>query len=220
MHSFNRIGRAAGVSALLAIGGLTTVAHAGEADRARIAIAAAQSKIDASDRVGSGGEAGAMQARAHEALRSAQMNLSRGKKQEAISDAQHASELADLAISAADHNKNAVVRNERDARANAEASAAAARDSAAAANDRAQSAEQQAAAASAQADALRNAPPPPPAPVATTTTVATTETTDKVIHTPAHRTRHVVVHNVPATTSQAKQVDKTTTTVTTAQQPQ
>jgi len=201
----NLFTRTIAVSALLAISGLPVAAYAGEADRARAAIAEAKGKIEAGDKVSSEGEAADLQGRAHAAFQSAQNNLSKGRKGEAISDAQHAGEFADMAIVSADKHKTAVARN---GRLDAEASVSAAQQSAAEANDRANNAQQVAATATAQADALRNAPPAP-----TTTTVATVE--KQVVRTPVstvHHTKHVVTKKPVQTTA-----DKTTTTVTTTQ---
>lgn len=215
--------RAAAISTALV---LSVAAQAGEAERARQAIAEAQGKIDAGDKAGANGEAALLQAQARTALQSAEDRLSRGRKEEAITDAHHASELADRAIVIAGNRR---VGAEREGRMNAEASAAAAQQSAADAHARADAAQASAANANAQADALRNQPPvvvavpaapAAPAPMTTTTTVATVDrdrdvaTTAPVRHVVRHRpvrhTHHVVHHTVPG--------DKTTTTVTTQQQ--
>ena len=209
--------RTACITAMLALTALPAVAYAGEAERARTAIAEARGKIDAGDKVGLTAEAADIQGRARAALESAEMRLAKGRKGEAIADAQHASELADMAIVSADKHK---VAAERNGRMEAQSSAAVASESAAAANARAEAAQQAAAAAqqsaataNAQADALRNVPPPP---APTTTTVSTVEKDvvqdpAPVTHTTAHRTTHRAVHKaVPV-------VAKTTTTVTTTQ---
>lgn len=206
MHSFQRISRAAGVSALLALSTIPVAAHAGKADEARAAIAEARGKIDAGNKVGASGVTPEMQSRAQAALASAEAHLNKGDKDAAISDAHHASELADMALVNTDRRKEA---SAQDSRMDAEASASAAQQSAAAANERADAAQQAAATANAQADALRNAPPPAPAPAPTTTTVQTVER--EAVQTPA---RHVVRKPVHTTTAAVKKT--TTTTVTTA----
>jgi hypothetical protein len=211
----NRLARAAGLSLVLAAAAVP--AFAGEADRARQAIAAAQAKIDAAAKAGADTTAGLPLAQARDSLASAEERLQRGRKEEAISDAQHASELADRAIVVGQDRR---VGAERAERRNAEAAAATAQQSAADANaraaaagERADAAQSAAATAQAEADAARNAPPvviEQPAP--TQTTVATTET--KTVK-PAHRaTRRVVT--MPATP--AVIADKTTTTVTSTPQ--
>ncbi len=216
----NRLVRTAGLSFLLAATAMPVLA--GEADRARQAIAAAQGKIDAAAKAGADATAGLPLAQARDALMSAKARLDRGRKEEAISDAQHASELADRANVVGQDRR---VAAERNGRMNAEASAASARDSAAAAGDRAAAAQTEAAAAksdaanaNAEATALRNAPAPAPvivetpAPAPVATTVATTHT--RVVRPARRATRRVVVRPARA----AVAVDKTSTTVTTAPQ--
>ena len=197
--------RAVAVSALLAVSSLSTAAYAGEKDRAKVAIAEAQAKVDAADKIGASGEAAETQSRARAALETARVSLARSKERQAINDAHRASELADLAISATERNKAMATRDERAGRLDAEASAAAAQQaaananaSAADANLRAASSQQAAAMASAEASALRNATP----------AVTTVQTTEQVIAAkPA--TRKVV------RTKARPAVKKTTTTVTT-----
>lgn len=211
--SINRLVRTAGLSFLLAATAMPVLA--GEADRARQAIAAAQAKIDAAAKAGADATAGLPLAQARDSLISAKARLERGRKEEAISDAQHASELADRANVVGQDRR---VAAERTGRLNAEASAASAQDSAAAARDRAAAAQTEAANANAEATALRNAPAPAPvivetpAPAPVATTVATTHT--HVVRPARRATRHVVTHPARA----AVAVDKTSTTVTTAPQ--
>ncbi len=220
MTKFALLGRAAGVSTLLALAAFP--AHASESDRIRQTIVAAQAKIDAGDKIGASNIAPGIQSQAKAELANAQDLFSHHKKDEAMRAAQHAADLADQAVMAANHRQ---VGAERDARKDAETAAAvngaranaatqAATDSAA----QAASANQAAAAAAAEASALRNAPPPPPpAPVTTTVTTDTTKvvepgTTSVTTHVvPAHRVTRV--HHHPGRVVAAK----TKTTVTTDQ---
>ncbi len=206
--------RVAALSTVLAL--VTIPAIAGEADRARQAIAEAQGKIDAAVKSGAAATAGLPLAQARDALVSARARLDRGRKEEAITDAQHASELADRAIVTGQDRR---VDAERGRAASAEVSARAAQQSAADAEsraadansraavaaDRADAAQASAASANAEADALRNAPPPPAA-----TTVDTTETRSVA---PAKPRRVTVRPATPATV-----IDKTTVTTTTTPQ--
>ena len=205
MTNFRILTRAAAISTVVAFSALSTTAYAGEAERARAAIAEAKGKIEAGDKVGASGEAAGLQTQARAALQSAQERLAHGKKAEAIADAQQAGALADQAIVVTDKRKVAMERN---GRLNAESSAVAAQQSAADANARADSAQQSAAVAAAQADALRNAPAPAPAPAPTTTTVVEKE----IVRTPVRHTTRRVVHK-PVTAV----AEKTTTTITTGQ---
>lgn len=211
----NRFARTAALSFLLAA--TAVPAFAGEADRARQAITAARAKIDAAVKAGADTTAGLPLAQARDSLASAEERLQRGRKEEAISDAQHASELADRAIVVGQDRR---VGAERADRRNAEAAAASAQSSAADANaraaaagDRADAAQSAAASAQAEAEAARNAPPvvvEQPAP--TQTTVATTET--KTVKPARPATRRVVTTPAkPATVT-----NNTTTTVTTTPQ--
>lgn len=219
MKRVNHFARTVSISALLALTAFPVTAHAGEADRARAAIAEAKGKIEAGDKVGASSGAPMLQTEARASLGNAELLLARGKKTEALAEAKHAGELADIAIVNADKAKMAA---SRDRRLDAEAAAASAQQSAVAADARANSAEQAAAAANAQADAMRNAPAPvivaaPP----TTTTVATVERT--TVTTPApvvHKKKAVqkkrrVVHHHKATPSVTQ---KTTTTLSTKSQ--
>jgi hypothetical protein len=211
MHRMGQVMRGVSATALLVMVVSPALAFPGKGDRAQAAIAEATGKVDAANKAGVGGQVPALQARAQAALKASQEDVAAGNKEQAIADANHASELADMAIGEANRNRTEAehARNADAAASTAAAQqdAAAAQQQAAAANARADSAQQQAAAASAQADALRNAPPP-------TTTVTTVE---KDVHTtPARPITHKVVHRTvqPATTA-----EKTTTTVTTAPNP-
>jgi len=185
----------------------------GKTDQARKAIAAAQAKVDAGNTVGAAGDAPHFQAQAVAALRLARDELAHHDKDAAIRDAQHASELADMALSASSR-----------ARLNdQQAATEAAQRQAAAANERAADAQASAAAAQADAAAARSAPPPAPvviaapAPTPPTPTTVTTETPQSTAATTTTRAaprrrvvRRVVHHSAhPATTT------RTRTTVTT-----
>lgn len=223
MNRFKTLPRAIGVSALLAMTAFSVTAHAGLADDARKAIAAAKAKIEAADRIGATGEAAGIEVQARAALERAQAQFGKGEKNEAIAEAKHAGDLADQAITLTDKRKQMRAQQGRN---EAEAAAGAAQQSAAASAERANSAEaaavdaqartaaaqQNAATANSEAEALRNAPPPP----ATTTTVTTKHAemaTAPVrhVHHVHHRVRHTTTTRTPVT-------DETTTTVTTAPQ--
>lgn len=220
MHSLAQLARGAGITGLLILA--ATPAFAGEkTNRARQAIAEATGKVDAANKLGVSGEVPHLTARAQAALRTAREDLARGRKEQAIDEANQASQLADTAIGEAQRNRIAAERAEHD---NAAAAADAAHHEAAVANERAQNAEQAAASAAADAAAARAAPPPAPviiqtpAPAPTTTTV-TTESVKQASVTHAGTTTHrrVVRHVVrrkPVATAHAVH-EKTTTTVTT-----
>ncbi|MFZ4687618.1 MAG: hypothetical protein ACOYLS_00130 [Polymorphobacter sp.] len=190
------------ISALLLLSALPVTAQAaGQGDQARAAIAEARGKVDASGKVAAGGDAMALQVRAREALVSAQASLNNGKKETAIADARHASELADLAIAAAERSKAGAVV---DARIDASNTAAIADQAVAAADARAATAEQAAAAA-----ALAAALPP-----ASVTTVVTTE--KELVQAPVAAkttTKKKVVRKTPV--KLAPKTEITTTTVVT-----
>ena len=188
----------------------------GKNEQAVAAIAAAQARIDAANKVGASGSVPGLQAGAGAALRDAQTLLSRGRKDEAIAAASRASELADRAIGEAQKTasqQSMMQQNE------AAAAASSARQEAATANARAQSAEQAATAAAQDAATARAAPPvvvvtptpqpaPTPAPAATT---VTTETSSSVA-TPKAPVRRVVKRTPRRTTAAGVKV-RTTTTV-------
>lgn len=189
----------------------------GKTDRAQKAIAAAQAKIEASNTVGAAGDAPRFQAQAVAALQLARDELAHHQKDAAIRDAAHASELADMALSASSR-----------ARLNdQQAATEAAQRQAAAANARAADAQATAAAAQAEATAARSAPPiviaaPAPSPAATTVTTETTQTaaaTTRRVARPATKRRvvhHVVRHRVVRhRTTHPATVTRTRTTVTT-----
>jgi hypothetical protein len=180
----------------------------GKTSQARRAIAAAQAKIDASNIVGASGDAPRLHAQAVAALHVAQDELAHSAKDEAIRDANRASELADMALTASQRE-----RSEAQAAATAQA-----QHDAAEANARAAAA--QAAAAEAQADAAAarssppvviQTPPTPPTPAPQTQTTVTTTHTDQVGTASSTKVKQRVVHHrrhLPLA-----HVTKTTTTV-------
>jgi len=201
--------------ALLLIG--SPAAPEGKKDRARQAIAEASAKVETINKLGGDADAPRAQAEAQAALRSARDHLAGGKKDEAIADAHHASEIADLAIAQAQRRR---AENEQSQRAQADATAAQAQQAAAAANARADSAEQAAASAAADAAAARAAPPPAPVVIAQpapTTTVTTETVKQSSAGTTARRPVKRVVHTT-SRTARPVTSEKTTTTVTTAPQ--
>lgn len=181
--------------------------------KARQAIAAAQAKIEASNIAGASGDAPRLHAQAVTALHVAQDELAHSDKDEAIRDANHAAELADLALAASQRE-----RSDTQAAATAQA-----QHDAASANARAAAAQAAAAAAQADAAAARAAPPvivetpaPAPAPAPQTDTTVTTTQTDQVAAaTPKKVKRRVVRHHVAHHPARST---KTTTTVTTHSQ--
>ncbi|MEY2883196.1 MAG: hypothetical protein RL490_920 [Pseudomonadota bacterium] len=178
-------------------------AQAGEADRARTAIAEARGKITAGDKVGASTGAPMLQTDARAALTDAETLLSHGKKSEAIAAAHHAGQLADQAIVDADRAKM-TASHER--RMDAEAMAATAQAGTAAETVRANAAERAADSANARADAL--AARPAPATATTVQIVEKTVTPAPVKRTTTHK-RTVVHHKAPVTAAST-----TTTTVT------
>ena len=199
---------ALGLGATIALA-LSSAAFAeGQTDLARKAIAAAQAKIEASNIVGAAGDAPRLHAQAVAALHLAQDELAHHAKEAAIHDATHASELADMALAASQHERNNVQQ----------ATIAAAQHEASDANARAAAAQASAAAAQAAAEAARSAPPiivqtPAPVPAPTTTTVTTTQT-DRTAATASHpAVKHKVVHHRVVHHRHAVHTTKTTTTV-------
>lgn len=212
--------RVIGASSLLLMMATPALAE-GKADRARAAIAEATGKTDAASKLGASGEVPRLQAEAQAALRTAREDLASGRKDEAIAGANHASQLADLAIGQSQKNAEAA---EREHRAAAGAAIDSARIDAAAANERAEAAQRSAAMANADAAAARAAPPPAPVIVAMPPPATTTVTTETVaprvaaapVRTAQRKTVRRVVRHGPAPVSRPV-TDKTTTTVTTTQ---
>ena len=174
-------------------------------ERATAAIAAAQAKIDAANKIGAASATPRVATEATAELARAKDAQTGGHKDEAISLALHAGELADHAFAAADQAKT---DDAAAATAQAAASADAAQQSAAAANERAAAAE--AAAATPPAPVIiQQAPAPAPTTVTTETTAAAAPAPARVV------TRKVVkkpVHHTTTTRPAAVKV-KTTTTV-------
>lgn len=194
------------------------VAAESKGDRAKVAVAEAQGKIDALNAMGAGGDVPRMTADAMAALRSAQDELRAGRKDEAIEAAHRASHLADTAVGVAERDRReAAAAKQADTAMAAQAQVSAAQDQAVAAqqqadaaNARATNAEQAAASAAADAAAARAAATTPPP--ATTVTTETTHTTTAA-SAPVRKKRVVrTVHR--ATTHPATVTEKTTTTVT------
>ncbi len=187
----------------------------GKNEQATAAIAAAEAKIDAANKVGASGEVPQLQASASAALRTAKDDLSHGNKDQAIMDANHASELADRAMGEAQRvaTTNAAIQQNQAAMA-----ASAAQQDAAAANARADAAAQAARASAQDAATARATPqvvavvtPAPAAPTTETTVTTETDAHPVVAKKAAHR---VVHHHVRHTTHNNVHVKTTTTTVT------
>ena len=151
--------------------------HAGERDRAREAIAAADAKIHTAETLGAGVETPAATAEARALLATAREDLERGHKSDAIEHAIHAQALADTATGELQRRKNdslAAAQAEQQATAaQAQDQVAAAEQQAAEANARAAAAEHSAAQSAAAAQAARNAAATSQAPAQVETTVTT-----------------------------------------------
>jgi nitric oxide reductase activation protein len=194
-----RIAASSLISLSIALSGASPAFAGGKNEQATAAIAAAEAKIDAANKVGASGEVPHLQARAGAALRAAKNDLNHGEKDQAILDANRAAELADQAIGESQK---------------AQAGKAAIQQGAAA------EAAEEAAAANARADAAQRAATARPtpvviAPVAAAPTTSTTVTTDTntsaaVTH---RRATHRTVHHRPRRSGVGARV-RTTTTVT------
>ena len=179
----------------------------GKTELARKAIAAAQAKIDAVNIVGAAGDAPRLHAEAVAALHLAEDELRHHAKDAAFHDATHASELADMALTASQ-------RQHTEAQ---QAATAEAQRQAAEANSRAAAAQSNAAAAQAAAAAARSAPPvvvQTPAPAPTSTTV-TSQTEQSEAAAAPRATKHRVVRHRATHRHPAGRKVRTTTTVTT-----
>ncbi len=154
MNGLGFFARGVAIAALTAMP--VTAFAEGKTDQARKAIAAAQAKIDAANTVGAAGDAPRFQHEAVAALQLARDELAHHDKDAAIRDAQHASQLADMALSAS---SRARLNDQQAATDAAQRQAAAANERAADANARAADAQASAAAAQADAAAARSAPP-------------------------------------------------------------
>lgn len=150
---------------------LATPAHAGKADRAREAIAAADAKIHTAESMGAASEMPQQTADARAALATAKEKLSAGHKSRSINEAIRASSLADAAIGEMQRRQERTIADERQARTD---SVAAAQQQTALAQQQAASAQQSAAISAGEATAARNqaivAAQLPPAQVQTTVT--------------------------------------------------
>lgn len=129
-------------------------AAAGEKDRAREAIAAAEAKIHTAETLGAGASSPRDTADARAALASAKEDFKTHHREDAIQEAIRASALADTAIGLAQQHRDAALAA---AHADQRATAEAARDQVAAARDQALAAQQQADAANARADSAQQA---------------------------------------------------------------
>jgi hypothetical protein len=208
----SRVARSVVLPALMILAASPVLAE-GKHDRAKEAMAAAQAKIDTANKIGAAANTPRLAAEAEAMLRTAHEDLSRGKKDQAIQDANRAAQLADVAIGEAQHHRDEMAQHQQ---ADAAAVAAAAQNQAADANARADAAQQAAQQAAAAAEAARNAPPvvvaAAPPPVSTTTT--TTVERDRTIAHAAPTTKRVVRHT-PAKRTGTVARERTTTTVTT-----
>lgn len=166
MSKFRSVMNGVALSAMLFASGAAMAE--GKADRARKAIAEAQGKIEAANKLAPNGEVPNLQAGAVSSLKLAREDLKSGNKDQSIAEAIHAGELADRAIGVSQRMQSA----QADQHA---ADAAAAQQEAASANARAESAEASANAAAADAAAARAQPPVVIAPAPTVTTETTTE---------------------------------------------
>ena len=189
-------------------------AYAGDKhERATAAIAAAQAKIDAGNKVGASGEVPQLQAQAEASLRTAKEDLAKGDKAQAIIDANHAAELADRAMGEAQkaQSMKAEVQTQQ-----ATVAASVAQQDAANANARAAASQQAAAAAAHEAATARATPQIVAVPVAAEpaprTTTVTTETSTPAVATPRKTVAKRSVHRRPHHVARTSRV-KTTTTV-------
>jgi hypothetical protein len=194
-------------------------AHAGKADRARQAIAAAEAKIHTADGMGTGANTPVETARAHEALANAKEQLERGDKSEAIETAIHASAMADTAIGVLQHDKDQQIADANAARQSdvtvAQQQAADAQQQAVQANARADMAQQQAASSAAEASAARSAAI---AAQNQPAQVETTVTTQQAASTGVRHTRRPATRRVTTKRTVSAAPAQTTTTTTTVRQ--
>ncbi len=211
----------AGMAMILALG---TPAHAaGKAERARTAIAHAEGRIQAGDAAGVAAVLPDRQAEARKALNTAKEDLAAGRKEEAISEANRATAIAEAALGQSQQIKaeqaNAQAQQAQDVQARAqqaEVNATVAQQQAADATARAANAEQAAAASAVRADvAVATANAAAANQVETTVTtetkaapVAKARASRKVVKVQ----RKAVARKVPAAVTE-------TTTVTTRTQP-
>ncbi|MCW1382829.1 hypothetical protein OLX02_08330 [Novosphingobium sp. KCTC 2891] len=192
---------------------MASPAHAGKADRARQAIAAAQAKIDAAATTGAGIEVPHQLADAKATLARARENLASHHKPEAIDAAIEAQALADAALGEVQKHKQQAALVQQQV---AQDQAAIAQQQAAQANARADAAQQSAAISAQQAADARIAAasaaqtkPPAPASVETTVTTQTAASTPRVTHHTRVVKKRAARHHVAAST--AARVTTTTT---------
>ncbi|WP_421837509.1 hypothetical protein [Novosphingobium sp.] len=202
----------------------------GKADRARAAIAEAQTKIDTAESLGTSTAQPGRTAEANAALARAKENLAAGHKPEAIADAIHASALADTALgqmqkNAAQHNEavQAQAQDQANGMARAQMNVDAAHMQTDMANDRANRAENAAAASASDAAISRNAAMAAQAqPMQVQTTTSTEQAEPAAVrrapaartHRPVTHHRRVVHHRRVAHHHTARGKVTTTTTVT------
>ena len=200
MQNLRTISRTITLSSLLALSVISVSASAGKHEQAVEAIAQARGKIEAGDKVGTNNQAPELQSQARVELATAESLLARGKKDDAIATAHHASSLADQAIVVADNRKASA---ERDQRLKAQSVAIDAQQSAAIANVRAETAQQAVVNANACADvaqqsaALANAR----ADTAQTATNAQIDAMSKVMHQAPTTTTVAIVEKEAVRTS-------------------
>lgn len=191
---------------------LSTAAFAeGKTDQARKAIAAAQAKIDASNIVGASGDAPRLHSQAVAMLHHAQDELGQHAKDDAIRDATRASELADMALAASQHERNGA---QQATTAEAQRQASDAQREAAEANARAAAAQADAAAARSAPPVVIQTPAPASAPAPTSTTVTTQTDQEATAATRNPSARSVVRKRVVHRHAVSRRT-RTTTTVTT-----
>ncbi|BBF68285.1 MULTISPECIES: hypothetical protein [Sphingomonas] len=183
-----------------------TPAFAGDEERALAAIAQAQGKINAAQRLPTTNPATPeLLAKAQSSLRLAQESYKSGKEQAAIKSAVEAQQYADTMIGESQQQSNMDAQAQAQATVDAQAEAGAA-------NARADAAERAAASAAADAQAARNA-----AALAAATPATTTVTTETVKPAAARSTapRRKVVRKTTTTAPRTSVAERTTTTVTT-----
>ena len=202
----------------------TTPARAGEVERAREAIAAADAKIHTAESLGAGAELPSRTAEARAVLAHARADFASDHRDRAIEDAVRASALADGVIAELQNRKDASLAaaqaaahetavQAQDQTVAAQQQALTAQQQAADANARAAAAEQAAAQSAADAQAARDAAaeaesrPAPPAQVSTTVTTKH----HAVAH---HATRTHVTRRTTRGTSGSGDEVTTTTSVT------
>ncbi len=157
---------------------LATPAHAGKADRALAAIAAADAKIHTAETMGAGSEMPRQTAEARAALALAKEKLAAGQKSPSITEAIRASSLADAAIGEMQGRQERTIAAEQQARTQGVAAAqqqtAVAQQQAVDANARASVAQQSAAISASEAVVARTAAAAAQTPVGRTETTVTT----------------------------------------------